>query len=233
MRGTAATTPGVHGVGSRNKLTPSHARLYPGGSVVDVAGRAICSADCLPRKELHEAFEMALRVSARCDRGGRVVDLCCGYGLLAQLLLIVDPRFTSAVAIDRRLPPNHGRVHAALVGAFPAIAGRITFVTARLADGAIDLGADDLVVSAHACGALTDDVCAAAVDAGARLAVLPCCHQWRFRADLRGHPDPADAIDAARVARLGELGYDVVVDAIPAEVSPKNRLLCAWPRQSA
>lgn len=220
----------MHGVGSRNKLTPSHARLYPGTSVIDVAGRAICAADCLPRKELHEAYEMAMRVSARCDRGGRVVDLCCGYGLLAQLLLIVDSRFTAAVAVDRRLPPNHGRVHAALKGAFPALAGRVTFVAARLDERPVHIRADDVVVSAHACGALTDDVCAAAVDAGVRLAVLPCCHVWRFRDDLRGHPDPAAAIDDARVARLGDLGYAVAVDAIPAAVSPKNRLLHAWPR---
>jgi hypothetical protein len=224
-----ATRAGVHGVGSRNKLTPSHARLYPGDSVVDVAGRAICAVGCLPRKELHEAWEMALRVSARCDRGGRIVDLCCGYGLLAQLLLIVDARFTHAVAVDRRLPPNHAKIHAALVGAFPSLAGRVTFVAARLNDGACDIGGDDVVVSAHACASLTDDVCALAVDAGARVAVLPCCHAWRFRDDVAGHEDPAAAIDAGRVERLIALGYDVFVDAIPAEVSPKNRLIHAQP----
>jgi hypothetical protein len=221
----------VHGVGSRNKLTPSHARLYPGDGIVDVAGRALCAVHCLPRKELHEAFEMALRVGARSARGGRVVDLCCGQGLLAQLLLVVDERFTHAVAVDRRLPANHGVVHAALVGAFPSLAGRVAFVQERL--DAIALDAHDLVVSSHACGALTDDILARAVDAGARVAVLPCCHRTRARDDLRGHDNPAAVIDDERAQRLRALGYAVVVDAIPAAVSPKNRLLVAWPGDDA
>lgn len=217
----------MHGPGSRNKLTPSHARHYTGAGVVDVAGRALCAVGCLPRKELHEAYEMAVRVSAQSDRGGRVVDLCCGFGLLAQLLLIIDPRFQDALAVDRRLPPNHAIVHQALVGAFPALAGRVLFVQAPL--DAVAVGADDLVVSAHACGPLTDDVFARAVCAGARAAVLPCCHRTRFRDDLRDHADPAAAIDAERAERLRALGYDVFEDAIPADVSPKNRLLLAQP----
>jgi hypothetical protein len=218
-------------VGSRNKLTPSHARHYPGASLLDVAGRALCALQVLPRKELHEAWEMAVRVSAHSDRGGRVVDLCCGFGLLGQLLLLVDARFTHAVAVDRRLPPNHAKVHAALAGAFPALAGRVTFVPSPLHD--VDIDADDLVVSAHACGPLTDDVFARAVDAGARAAVLPCCHRFRFRDDLRGHADPAAAIDDERQQRLRALGYDVVADAIPVDVSPKNRLLHARPAAAA
>lgn len=225
----------MHGVGSRNKLTRSHARLYPGDSVVDVAGRAVCAVECLPRKELHEAYEMATRVCAHAVAtswpGGRVVDLCCGYGLLAQWLVILDPaRFPRAVAVDQRLPPNHTKVHDALCAAFPHLVGRVSFVAQKL--HAVDVDAADLVVSAHACGALTDDVCARAVDAGARVAVLPCCHAWRFRADLAGHADPAAAIDADRVARLGALGYAVDVDAIPADVSPKNRLLLGRPNNA-
>lgn len=217
----------MHGIGSRNKLTPHHARLYSGDSLVDVAGRAVCAVGCLPRKELHEAYEAALRIRGYADGGGRVVDLCCGYGLLAQLLLLVDDRFTHAVAVDRRLPPNHVKIHAALATAFPRLAGRVTFVEARLED--VALVQDDLVVSVHACGPLTEAVFARAVGVGARAAVLPCCHRFRFRDDLRGHPDPAAAIDEERCARLRGLGYSVSLDAIPAEVSPKNRMLWATP----
>jgi len=216
----------MHGVGSRNKLTPSHARLYPGDSDLDVLGRAVCALGCLPRKEIHEAWEMASRVRTH-FRGGRVVDLCCGFGLLAQVLLLLDDTFTEAVAVDVKLPPNHGKVHDAVAGAFPHIAGRVRFVQAPLKS--IDIDSSDLVVSAHACGSLTDDVLARAAEAGARVAVLPCCHEYRYRTDLAGHPDPALVIDLERALRLRALGHEVWTLNIPAAVSPKNRLLLGAP----
>jgi hypothetical protein len=37
------------------------------------------------------------------------------------------------------------------------------------------------------------------------------------------------AIDAARVARLRSLGYDVRTQTIPATITPKNRLILASP----
>ena len=40
----------------------------------------------------------------------------------------------------------------------------------------VDILPTDIVVSVHACGALTDLVLARAVNARARVAVLPCCH---------------------------------------------------------
>ena len=216
----------MHGVGSRNKLTPSHARLYPGESMLDALGRAICAVDCLPRKELHEAWEMATRVRER-FRGGRVIDLCSGFGLLAQVMLLLDDTSSEAVAVDVKLPPNHGKVRDAVAGAFPRVRDRVRFVQAPLAS--VPIAPDDVVVSAHACSTLTDDVLARAVDAGARVAVVPCCHAFRWRTDLAAWDDPALAIDIERTARLRALGYDVVTDTIPAEVSPKNRLLLAAP----
>jgi hypothetical protein len=78
--------------------------------MLDRLGRAICTAECLPRKELHEAWEMATRVR-QCFTGGRVVDLCCGYGLLGQVMLLLDDSLTVAVAVDVKVPPNHGRIH--------------------------------------------------------------------------------------------------------------------------
>ena len=91
--------------------------------------------------------------------------------------------------------------------------------------------ASDLVVSCHACGRLTDDVLAIAIAARAPLAVLPCCHD-HVRCDdgaLSGWM-PADlAIDAMRAVRLREHGYRVWTRAIPAEVTPRNRLLIGAP----
>ena len=221
----------MHGPGSRNKLTPSHARHYPGDGLLDTLGRTICAVDCLPRKELHEAWEMATRIRAWLASfpNGRVVDLCAGYGLLAQVLLLLDADVRStALAVDIRLPKNHVLVHDAVVATFPVLTGRVTFQRARLED--VALGVDDVIVSAHACGALSDGVLSRAAAVGARVALMPCCHLTRWRPDLVDRADPAACIDEERASCLAERGYDVLVDTIPANVSAKNRLLLGRPR---
>jgi hypothetical protein len=221
----------VHGPGSRNKLSPSHVRYYPDDGLLDTLGRAICAVDCLPRKELHEAWEMATRIRAWLagDAVVRVVDLCAGYGLLAQVLLLQgnDPRAT-ALAVDVRPARNYVLVHDAVVAAFPNLAGRVTFERAHLEDVTLDAG--DVIVSSHACGALSDTVLSRAAALGARVALMPCCHRTRRRADLVGLADPAAMIDEERKMWLVERGYDVFVDAIPANVSARNRLLLGRPR---
>src|SRR5688572_22783364 len=145
----------VHGVGSRNKLQTSKIGLYPSDSMLDVLGRAICSVGCLPRKELHEAWEMAVRVREH-FRGGRVVDLCASFGVLAQVMLLLDDTASEAFAVDVRIAPNHSKVNAAITHAFPSLRDRVRFVQGRLES--VALRADDVVVSSHACGSLTDDV---------------------------------------------------------------------------
>ncbi|MDH3544384.1 MAG: methyltransferase domain-containing protein, partial [Desulfuromonadales bacterium] len=84
---------------SRNRLTEKEAFLFPSDSLFDNVGRAVCKAGCLPRKELFEAWEVARRVRRR-FRGGRVVDLACGHGLAAALLLILDDSSPVALAVD-------------------------------------------------------------------------------------------------------------------------------------
>ncbi len=74
---------------SRNRLTDRRLDQFAGDTLFDAIGRAVCRAGCLPRKELYEAWEVARRVRRR-FRGGRVVDLACGHGMLAQVLLLLD-----------------------------------------------------------------------------------------------------------------------------------------------
>ena len=93
----------------------------------------------------------------------------------------------------------------------------------------------NLVVSCHACGVLTDLVIDRAVAAGARVAVLPCCHDLGGGAakPLRGWVDGPLAIDIGRAMRLGKAGYQVWTQTIPAEITEKNRLLIAAPKPGA
>jgi hypothetical protein len=83
----------------------------------------------------------------------------------------------------------------------------------------------------HACGGLTDLVLEQAMTAGARVAVLPCCHDLD-RSDLgglQGWLDGPLAVDIVRASRLRSHGYQVYTQLIPKEITPKNRLLLAEP----
>lgn len=213
---------------SRNRLTDREAFLFPGDSLFDTVGRVVCQAGCLPRKELFEAWEVARRVRRR-FRGGRVVDLACGHGLTASLLLILDNSSPGALAIDLSIPPSAQKLHQVLMANWPRLTDRIEFKQAPLES--VALSPNDLVVSVHACGNLTDRVIDLATAAKARLAVLPCCHNLAESSqdDLQGWLDGPLAIDVARANRLKNRGYKIMTQTIPAEISPKNRLLLAEP----
>src|SRR3954468_21086730 len=100
--------------GSKNRLTPHDLDRFEGESLFDRVGRVVCVAACLPRKELYEAWETARRVR-RVFRGGRVVDLGGGHGLLAHVLLLLDDTSPEALVVDLTLPASHARVHEALL----------------------------------------------------------------------------------------------------------------------
>ena len=213
---------------SRTRLKPATARFFVGEEVFARLGGVVCAADCLPRKELFESWEVARRVRRRM-RGGRVVDLACGHGLVAHLLLLLDDSSPSALAVDERLPPSAAPLAAALARAWPRLAGRVELRQAAL--GGVALGPGDLVVSTHACGALTDAVIARAIAARARVCVLPCCHDVETcdAGGLDGWMDPALALDATRARRLADRGYRVTTALVPEGITPKNRLLLAEP----
>lgn len=95
------------------------------------------------------------------------------------------------------------------------------------------LGPEDLVVSVHACGNLTDLVIEQAIAVGARLAVLPCCHNLSSANNevLQGWMDIALAMDVARATRCQQNHYRVFTQTISAEITPRNRLLLAEPKE--
>jgi 2-polyprenyl-3-methyl-5-hydroxy-6-metoxy-1,4-benzoquinol methylase len=84
---------------SKNRLMPRHGDLFSDDTLFHRIARTVCRAGVLPRKELYEAWETARRVRRR-FRGGRVVDLACGHGLLAQIMLILDQISPLALAVD-------------------------------------------------------------------------------------------------------------------------------------
>jgi len=213
---------------SRSRLTSHDLHRFEGDTLFERVARCLCEANCVPRKELYEAWEVARRARRR-FRGGRVVDLACGHALVAQLMLLLDDSSPSALAVDARLPLSAFRVAECLGRAWPRIAGRVSLLEAKVASVVVQPG--DVLVSCHACGTLTDDVIDLAIGVRAKLVVLPCC-QSTGRCDLgglAGWVDPALAIDVTRAAKLRAAGYRVYTQTIPAEITPKNRLLLASP----
>lgn len=213
---------------SRGRLTSRDAGRFPSNTLFDRLGRTVCGAGCLPRKELYEAWEMARRVR-RLFRGGRVLDMGGGHGLLAHVMLLLDNSSAGALVVDKMLPASSGKLHEVLAAAWPRLAGRVELVASTIDD--VTILNTDIVVSSHACGALTDRVLDRAAGARARVAVMPCCHDLGSGDDggLSGWIDGAAAIDIVRAMRLAQQGYRIWTQAIPVEITPKNRLLLGAP----
>jgi hypothetical protein len=213
---------------AKHRLTHHDLARFAGNHLFAHLGRAVCQAGCLPRKELYEAWEMARRVR-RLFRGGRIVDVAGGHGLLAHVMLLLDDGSADAHIVDPHLPRSASRLHEVIAAAWPRLAGRVRAHAVPL--DAFTLDAGDVMVSSHACGSLTDHVIDRAVTAGARLAVLPCCHDLDTCdvGRLTGWVDATLAVDLQRVWRLEQRGYRVWTRTIPASITPKNRLLLAAP----
>jgi hypothetical protein len=213
---------------SRGRLTDHDLGRFPDSTLFHRLARTVCHAGCLPRKELFEAWETARRVR-RLFRGGRIVDLGGGHGLLAQVMLLLDDSSPTAIVVDTALTLSRVRVHETLLAEWPRLAGRIAFVSARVED--VPLTHEDIIVSVHACGHLSDVVLDRAAAARARVAVLPCCHDLDVNDDgnLAAWVDGPLAVDVVRALRLKQQGYRIWTQMIPAEITPKNRLLIGEP----
>lgn len=214
--------------GSKNRLTRHDLPRFPGDALFDRIGRVVCGVERLPRKELYEAWEVARRVR-RLHRGGRIVDAGGGHGLLAHVMLLLDASSSAAIVVDPHIPPSAAMLHDAMAVAWPRLADAVTVDARDLSTFA--LSATDVVVSSHACGALTDRILAAATAARAPVAVLPCCHDVETcdAGALRGWVDAPLAIDLMRAVTLERLGYRVRTQRIPEIITPKNRLLIGLP----
>lgn len=215
---------------SRSLLTPRDLPHFQSDSQFDQIARAVCSASALPRKELYESWAVAELVAKK-FQGGAVFDLACGHGLIAQLILLLDDSAPLAIAVDTRIPQSAGKVFAALCADWPQLADRLHFIQGPIAQIQGKPAREDLVISAHACGPLTDEVLAIAADAQCRVAVLPCCHDKDSNDDagLTGWLDRPLAIDAVRAVALRDRGYAVDTLRISDSITPKNRLLLGTP----
>jgi hypothetical protein len=213
---------------SHNVLNRYTAKRLVGDTLFARIGRAVCEAECLPRKEFYEAWEVAKRVR-RLMRGGSVIELAAGHGLLSAMLIILDDTSPTATCVDIKKPRSHRKIIEVLEQRWPRLEGRVIYEEKSVENTVIS--SDALAISVHACGILTDQVIGAAIDGNSRVAVLPCCHDLKVcdTGSLKGWMDGPLAVDATRVARLKSAGYKVATLSIPKDITPKNRLLLGWP----
>jgi hypothetical protein len=211
---------------SKARLTEHDLGRFPEDTLFHRIARTVCRARCLPRKELFEAWEVARRVRRR-FRGGRIVDLCAGHGLLGHIMLLLDDSSPGILLVDRALPLSAATIQHALAAEWPRLEGRVDAREAPLDQ--VELTSDDLVVSVHACGGLTDAVIDRAVAGRARFGVVACCHDTDSAdtGDLTGWLDGPLAVDVMRATRLRAAGWHVWTQTIPAGITPQNRLLLA------
>ena len=214
---------------SRSRLTEYNLPQFQGPTLFHSIARVVCQASCIPRKELFESWEFARRTRRR-YRGGRVIDLACGHSLIAHFLLLLDDTSECALAVDSRIPGSAIKISQALLAAWPRLEGRVKLVEQKIAD--VEINSGDLVVSAHDCGGLTDEVLGKAIAASARVVVMPCCQSTgkNDSGGMEGWLDPDFAIDVTRAARLRAHGYAVHTQRIPEAITAKNRLLFGDPR---
>jgi len=144
-------------------------------------------------------------------------------------MLLLDDSSRKAVAVDSHFPQNACLLSKEIIETWPRLKGRIDYIETSIQE--FEIASGDLVISIHACGVLTDMVLKKAVKARARLAVLPCCHDVELSetGGLEGWMEGTLAVDIMRAMRLRAEGYMVMTRTIPAEITPKNRLLMGHP----
>jgi len=179
----------------------------------------------LPIKEVLEGFEFVAK-ARKAVRTHTVADLCCGHGLVGMLMGIFEKKVQKVILVDKSEPPSHRALFDAVADVCPWIRDKVVFQARKLA--LVELPKGTSVVSAHACGKLTDDCMDIAIDATANLAVMPCCYPRRNcnapNAVLNQFGE-AYAFDIDRTYRLENAGYKVKWSHIPDSITPMNRIL--------
>ncbi|KAG7354658.1 helicase domain protein [Nitzschia inconspicua] len=218
----------------------------------DEFARVVCKANAIPRKELFEAWAMALYVHNHFStaESRRIADLACGHGLLSWALMYLDdqshrlnassepscqPR--TAICIDLKMPMSVEKLETAMTEQWPIFEGRWNYVEGALER--IVSSPSTLLVGIHCCAALSDKVIDLAVAANAPLALVPCCHtrkclsqeqNMNLKALLEDQGMTlAEFIDGNRIQRLKDAGYTVTEERIPQVITPKNRIILANP----
>lgn len=217
-------------LGSDSRLYESVAqRFFADDTLQNRLVRELAAARLLPIKEVLESFEFFARVRKE-TRATCVADLCCGHGLIGVLFAMFEKRVEHVVLADRLQPPSRLKLIEIVSQIAPWVEPKIENVQAKLTpgDGTVAIGAS--VVSAHACGVLSDLCIETAIESGGALAILPCCYPkaaCQAPQSIVAKLGLKTAFDVDRTYRLEAAGYLVRWASIPSAITPMNRIICA------
>ena len=155
--------------------------------------------------------------SAGAFRGGRVVDVAGGHGLLAFAMLLLDRTAADAIVVDPRPPPSALPLHQALAAAWPRLP-RVQFGRRR-ARRVHDRRQRHRGLVPRLRRADRSRPQARRGGRRAGLAVMPCCHEFDHaprRRSPAGIDRPRSPSTSPGPQALERRGYTVWTHAIPA-----------------
>ena len=226
----------VEWLSSRQKfhlgITEKH---FNSATLQDKFLQAIAADRLLPIKEVLESFEFFARVR-KAVRASVMADLCCGHGLLGILFAMFERDVDRVILIDQNEPESRLKLIAAASKVAPWITAKIDNREAKIDIEDDWIKRDTAIVSAHACGVLSDLCIAIAIKSAGPIAILPCCYPrsaCEAPLALQTQLGMETAFDIDRTYRLENAGYSVRWGTIPAEITPMNRILYGRPSQAA
>ena len=214
---------------SRGRVFRDVAEWFGGDSLEEKIARVLLSQRAVPFKEVLESFELHAQVRKGVARPV-VADLCAGHGLTGVLFAAFDRKVEEVILVDRRKTQSAETVLRCVSEVAPWVVGKIRYQEAELSEVVLPAGAG--VIGVHACGPATDAVMDVAIATGGPVGLLPCCHSRTKSAapeTLMRHLGVETATDVHRTYRLEQAGYRVKWTAIPAAITPMNRVILAVP----
>ncbi len=223
-------------LGSRSRLDSATATHFFGSdSLQDSLVQALAADSLLPIKEVLECGELFER-SRRALRAPVVADWCCGHGLLGILFALFERTVGQVLLIDRVEPPSFHKLLDAIDSFAPWVRPKITYLEQRIDRSVKPLPIGTSIVSAHACGVLTDRCLDLAIESRGAVAVMPCCYPRSAcpaPESLQRALGLETAFDVARTYHLEGAGWTTHWSAIPAVITPMHRILLGRPAPSS